>query len=419
MRSEQSKNPALKSVKGGNPPLPLHASARIAARTAIALVLVFLSIWVAFDFLPALGWAVILALALWPLYARFARLLPARWPPVIAPLAFTVLTGLLLFVPIAIAIHEISREPSEIIGWIARLRDTGIAVPGWVAQLPVASEFAVEWWRKNLSDPRAAGAWFPDADSVSGWMTAFGGQLLHRIFMFFIALTALYELLRHGPWIGERALGTADRILGDPGERLASRMVEAVRGTVNGTVVVAVVEGLLIGVGYFAAGIPNPLVHPADDRMRNDPAGRLACVYGSRRLAGCRRRQSVGGRVGHRLGRGRDADRGLCSVAHAGRRSRAPAVPGGGGGNFWRVTGLRAARHISRTGHYGRAPGGLAGMAGFWQEVSSHAPAKDNAWPWCTAISRAIAGHCAAVSDFFRSARRAHAIALDLVTESV
>jgi predicted PurR-regulated permease PerM len=260
MRSEQSKNPALKSVKGGNAPLPLHASARIAMRTALAVVLVSLSVWVAFDFLPALGWAVVLALALWPLYARFARLLPARWPPVIAPLAFTVLTGVLLFVPIAIAIHEISREASEIIGWIARLRDTGIAVPGWVAQLPVASEFAVEWWRKNLSDPRAAGAWFPDADSVSGWMTAFGGQLLHRIFMFFIALTALYELLRHGPWIGERALGTADRILGDPGERLASRMVEAVRGTVNGTVLVAVAEGLLIGIGYFAAGIPNPLM---------------------------------------------------------------------------------------------------------------------------------------------------------------
>jgi hypothetical protein len=43
-------------------------------------------------------------------------------------------------------------------------------------------------------------------------------------------------------------------------ERLASKLVEAVRGTVNGTVVVAVAEGLLIGVGYIAAGVPNPLL---------------------------------------------------------------------------------------------------------------------------------------------------------------
>ena len=48
--------------------------------------------------------------------------------------------------------------------------------------------------------------------------------------------------------------------MGDPGERLATKMVEAVRGTVNGTVVVAVAEGLLIGAGYVAAGVPNPLM---------------------------------------------------------------------------------------------------------------------------------------------------------------
>ena len=37
-------------------------------------------------------------------------------------------------------------------------------------------------------------------------------------------------------------------------------MVNAVRGTVNGTVVVAIVEGLLIGIAYGLAGIPNPLL---------------------------------------------------------------------------------------------------------------------------------------------------------------
>ena len=34
-------------------------------------------------------------------------------------------------------------------------------------------------------------------------------------------------------------------------------MVDATRGTVNGTVLVAVGEGLLIGVGYLIAGVPN------------------------------------------------------------------------------------------------------------------------------------------------------------------
>jgi predicted PurR-regulated permease PerM len=37
-------------------------------------------------------------------------------------------------------------------------------------------------------------------------------------------------------------------------------MVDATRGTVNGTVLVAVGEGLLIGVGYLVAGVPNPVL---------------------------------------------------------------------------------------------------------------------------------------------------------------
>jgi predicted PurR-regulated permease PerM len=37
-------------------------------------------------------------------------------------------------------------------------------------------------------------------------------------------------------------------------------MVDTVRGTVNGTILIAVVEGALIGVAYFAAGVPHALL---------------------------------------------------------------------------------------------------------------------------------------------------------------
>ena len=90
---------------------------------------------------------------------------------------------------------------------------------------------------------------------------AFGGQLLHRLFMFFVALLALFAFLRNGDLIATAARHrTADRIFGDPGEGLVEKMVDAVRGTVNGTVMVAVTEGLLIGIAYLAAGVPNPVL---------------------------------------------------------------------------------------------------------------------------------------------------------------
>jgi predicted PurR-regulated permease PerM len=49
-------------------------------------------------------------------------------------------------------------------------------------------------------------------------------------------------------------------LLAMPGRGLVEKMVDATRGTVNGTVLVAVGEGLLIGVGYFVAGVPSPVM---------------------------------------------------------------------------------------------------------------------------------------------------------------
>jgi predicted PurR-regulated permease PerM len=78
--------------------------------------------------------------------------------------------------------------------------------------------------------------------------------------LFFITLVALFFIYRDGGWLSERALATADRFIGDPGERLATKIVEAVRGTVNGTVVIAVLEGIIIGLAYMLIGAPNALL---------------------------------------------------------------------------------------------------------------------------------------------------------------
>ena len=54
-------------------------------------------------------------------------------------------------------------------------------------------QYLAEWWRSNLTDG-AARIWLSgiSAEGVAGWMQALGGQLLHRLFMFFITLTALF-----------------------------------------------------------------------------------------------------------------------------------------------------------------------------------------------------------------------------------
>lgn len=247
---------------GARAPLPLDGRARVVARTVFAVLLVLLALWVAQDFLTPVAWGGVLAITLWPIYVRLAGPRGATRSPVLAPLITTLATGILLFGPILLAAHKLGQESDKLLQGVTQLRESGIGVPVWLAQIPLAGEFASEWWRTNLADPQGAGSWFSgiNKDSVAEWTKAIGGQLLHRLFMFFVTLLTLFCLLRDGPWIAAHVLNTADRLLGFPGERLSEKMVDAIRGTVTGTVVVAVVEGLIIGTAYFVAGVPSPLV---------------------------------------------------------------------------------------------------------------------------------------------------------------
>ena len=232
------------------------------ARTVFTIVLVLLAAWVASDLLPALGWAVIIAIAVWPIYSRFTMLIAGGRAPALAAFLFTLLTGLVLLVPVILTVHQIAQGSEAFGRWINQLRDNGLPVPSWVAQLPIAGEYIDQWWQANLSNPRAMVEWLRglNIESITAWTSALGGVLLHRLFLFLVMLIALFPVLRDGPWLADRALALADILLGGPGERLASKIADATRGTVNGTVVVALLEGAIIGAGYAFAGVPHAVL---------------------------------------------------------------------------------------------------------------------------------------------------------------
>jgi predicted PurR-regulated permease PerM len=242
--------------------LPEDSRTRTIYRILLAAGLVVLSYFVVQDFLAPIGWAIIIAVTTWPLYVRFAGLFSKRRESAVAAFVFTLLAGALLLLPVGLALHRAAQEMRAIEETVTQYRETGVPMPEWLPRVPAVGEPAARWWRGNLSDPKSAAEWLGAADPKENAATgrALGAQVLHRTFLFIVSLIALYEILRHGPWIANRFLETADRLLGEPGERLASKMVDAIRGTVFGTVIVALIEGTLIGAAYFVAGVSNPLL---------------------------------------------------------------------------------------------------------------------------------------------------------------
>jgi predicted PurR-regulated permease PerM len=255
--------PPSKTSEDRRPLLPSDGEGRKRARIVFVIGLGFLGLWVAWDFMAPLAWAMVLAMSLWPLHTRFAaRITAGRTTASVPALLFTLAVGVLLFLPVGLALHQAAQEGQALSRFLANARQHGVPVPPWLPDVPLG-EYGVSWWKTNLADPQGVSALLgenSDTENGAGWSRSVAGQVLHRSFLFLVALAALFVLLRDGDWIARRVMGFADGLLGDPGERLASKVVETVRGTVNGTVAVAVLEGLLIGVAYVLAGVPNPLL---------------------------------------------------------------------------------------------------------------------------------------------------------------
>src|ERR1700726_2333913 len=244
------------------PALLFDSRTRAPPRAAIAILVVLLAAWVARDFLVALTWAAVIAIAVWPIYIRFAISVLDGRSPAVAPLLFTLLTGLVLLVPIAWAVHQIAQGSDAFARTLNQLQQSGIPVPAWLARLPIAGEYLDLWWRTNLGNPEVLVDWLRgvNTENITAWASTLGGALLHRLVLFAFTLVALFLVLRDGAWLADRALATAGHLLGRPGQRLVRKIAGAIRATVSGTVVAAIVKGAVIGVAYFLTGVPHPVL---------------------------------------------------------------------------------------------------------------------------------------------------------------
>lgn len=244
----------------GQPPEQAHE--HMNQLRALVALLTLTGLWIARSFLLELAWAVTLAVALWPLYVRARQGRPPVVRRVLIPLAFTLGTGLVLMLPLAIVAVEAAQDSQAALQWVADAQKNGVPTPGWLVHLPMVGQRAAGWWQAHLASPHGAGAMLGsvDAGSVAGWTKALAEQLASRSWFFIVTLLALFLILRDADRLATNAVGTARRFYGEFGERFVNRVGEAVRSAVNGTVLVAIGEGTIIGAGYWVTSVPRPVL---------------------------------------------------------------------------------------------------------------------------------------------------------------
>ncbi len=230
-----------------------------AAAGVLYALLVGVALWMIHDFLPAVVWATVLAIALWPLLTWLETRPQLQKHGTWLAAGLTLVVGLVFVVPFVVVVTQAGAEASDVTHWVQSSLHSGIPMPDFVNSLPYGASRVSSWWQENLATPLGSS---PAVKGLHGAavMTLtrhIGSRLAHGLIVFGFMLITLFFLFKAGSKLGEQLLEASRHAFGADGASLVRRMADSVRSTVTGLVVVGLGEGALLGVAYAVTGVPH------------------------------------------------------------------------------------------------------------------------------------------------------------------
>lgn len=217
-------------------------------------------------FFEAILWSMLLALLLFPSRQALGRRLGGR--RALTSLLLTVATTIVLVAPLPLLAVAFASQAKDLFGRVQKLvAESGISGTGDVLDIPIVSR-AIRW----------AGTIAPvDAEQIHGWLMSGAQSLLQGLVAvsgsfvlgtlnalvgLSITLFVLFFFLRDG----DQIMATAVRLIPiAPARRaeLVEHVAAVTRAVVFGSLLTAVVQGVLVGIGFALVGLPSPVVFGA------------------------------------------------------------------------------------------------------------------------------------------------------------
>lgn len=236
--------------------------AQRAARYSLIVFLLGLGVWMLWRFVPALCWAVVLAIATSTLYDRWIARFRGRHRRAWAAATFTALMGVVLIAPLIYAgALAVSEAISLARSFIDATRNGPPAPPAWVVGIPWVGEWFRSGWDELFTSGGIAMPAFSHArPTLIEWTRLVGVQVVRRVVTLVFTLLTLFFVYLYRDELRNDAVRASHRLFGASVDRLLVRAVAAIRATVDGIVLVAVAEGAIMGVVYALVRVPHPVL---------------------------------------------------------------------------------------------------------------------------------------------------------------
>ncbi len=215
---------------------------------------------VLWPFLSAILWAAVICFSTWPIYRQCERAVGGYRAPAAA--AMTILVIFVVIAPLTVLVTALADDITKLAGGITRVLEQGpSAPPNWVRGLPIVGESVAAYWENLTND---APAFIVELKKLTGPVTdialaggaAFGAGLLKLGLSIFIT----FFLFLHGRRMISFMHQVSERVAGPRAKRLLAIIGMTVKGVVYGMIGTALAQGLLAGIGFWIAGVPQSLL---------------------------------------------------------------------------------------------------------------------------------------------------------------
>jgi len=227
---------------------------------SLTVGIIILTLFITHKFIPSMIWAAIIVIATYPLYKKWGKLF-GDWHNLSA-LLFTTLMGLLFLLPLSWLVGILITESQLFINFLQQVNREGGAAPDFFKNFPFIGNELVTYWDANIGKPGNVRSFLSNLHltltPTSYYIKQIGFNLAHRSFQVGFTLLSLFFFYRDGDKLLKEVHNIGEYCLGDRWFRYADRLPKALRATVNGTIVVGIGVGVLMGVCYALVDFPAP-----------------------------------------------------------------------------------------------------------------------------------------------------------------
>ena len=236
-------------------PLPANPVARW-----LLILILAAGVYFFHSFLVPVLAALIIGFASWPLYKRLVRICGGH-TTVAASIALTTVL-LVLVIPLSMALSYAANEITSSVAWLAEANRQGIPVPDSVIGTPFVGQWLADNWRRYLSEPRALGEIIQflsgeHIGNISRWVLATGRGAFDLLLTVLFIMITLFFVYKDGAKMVEQLDRIGERVLPLRWQRFSRVVPATVSSTVTGMTLIAIGEGIVLGIAYRIAGVPS------------------------------------------------------------------------------------------------------------------------------------------------------------------